>query len=313
MVGRAGHQGQGRVVVAGQNVLLVAAGRLELQGQQLDALTGALPPLLLVGDALGEIFARIGGRAPQPAGPRPAPAGASVAGGAGAGCGTGRAGRWWRVLRVGPRLRRRPAGGRRRLAGGRVRAGRRRRLAARRRLDTRVVRPARRPAPRAPFRRAAALRLGFGALGRHRVEHRPDVEAGGLAEVAGLAAVVPGHRDDQVVAVDHDLGTGDAQPVDPRADDLLRLRQRFPARPRPVGRARGQRDPGAALQVDAELGSGPLVPGQKHQQVNADEHEQENRQVAGRVHRRRRRCHVPFISLRIGFLPRQSLRVLSHS
>ncbi|OBJ41991.1 hypothetical protein A5620_13600 [Mycobacterium colombiense] len=117
----------------------------------------------------------------------------------------------------------------------------------------------------------ARRRLGLGALGRHRVEHRPDVEASGLAQVAGLVAVVPGDRDDQVVAVDDDLRTGDAEPVDPGADDLLGLRQRLTAGLRPVRGARGQRDAGAALQVDTELGSGPLVPGEKHQQVDADE------------------------------------------
>ena len=37
----------------------VAAGRLELQGKVLNALTGALPPVLLVGDAVGEILARV--------------------------------------------------------------------------------------------------------------------------------------------------------------------------------------------------------------------------------------------------------------
>ncbi|WP_218640973.1 hypothetical protein, partial [Mycobacterium colombiense] len=63
----------------------------------------------------------------------------------------------------------------------------------------------------------ARRRLGLGALGRHRVEHRPDIEASGLAKVAGLVAVVPGDRDDQVVAVDDDLRTGDAEPVDPGA------------------------------------------------------------------------------------------------
>lgn len=46
-----------------------------------------------------------------------------------------------------------------------------------------------------------------------------------------------------------------------------------------------------------------FVPGEKHQQIDADQHHQEHRQVTGRVHRRRRRCHVPCISSRISFLP----------
>ena len=50
----AGHQRQVRVVVAGQDVLLVAAGGLELQCQQLDLRLGALAQRLLVSDALGE-------------------------------------------------------------------------------------------------------------------------------------------------------------------------------------------------------------------------------------------------------------------
>jgi hypothetical protein len=58
---------------------------------------------------------------------------------------------------------------------------------------------------------------------RQRVEHRPDVQPCGLTQGASLVAVVSGHRDDQVVAVDEDFGTRDTQAVDPSADDLLRL------------------------------------------------------------------------------------------
>ncbi len=66
----------------------------------------------------------------------------------------------------------------------------------------------------------------------------------------------------------------------------------------PSGRAGGQRDAGAALQVDAEFGVGLLVPGQEHQQVCTDQHRQEQGQVAGSMHRRRRRCHVFTVSSR---------------
>ena len=38
---------------------------------------------------------------------------------------------------------------------------------------------------------------------------------------------LPGHGDDQVVAVDDDLGPGHAETVDAGADDLLRLVERL--------------------------------------------------------------------------------------
>ena len=92
-------------------------------------------------------------------------------------------------------------------------------------------------------------------------------------------------------SIDH-LGAGDAETVDAGADDLLRLGQRFAGGRRSVGGAGGQGDAGSALQVDAQLGLGLLVPGQEHQQIRADEQNQKKRQVAVGVHRRRRRCHV---------------------
>jgi len=49
------HQRKVRVVVAGQHVIVVAAGGLELQRQDLDLLIGALPQLLLIGDALRKV------------------------------------------------------------------------------------------------------------------------------------------------------------------------------------------------------------------------------------------------------------------
>ena len=60
MVLRAGHQWQVRIVVAGQHVLVVATGGLELQRQHLNLLIGALAQGLLVGDALRQIGARVG-------------------------------------------------------------------------------------------------------------------------------------------------------------------------------------------------------------------------------------------------------------
>ena len=147
-------------------------------------------------------------------------------------------------------------------------------------------------------------------LGGDRVDHRADVQPRGLAEVAGLVAVVARHGDHQVVAVDHHLGPRNAEAVDARGDDLLRLVQRVLGGPRPVGRAGRQCDPGAALQVDAELGLGLLVAGQKDQEVHADQQREEECQVAGRVHRRRRRCHVSLVSSRSGRQHRKGYVVL---
>jgi hypothetical protein len=59
------------------------------------------------------------------------------------------------------------------------------------------------------------------------VNNGPNVEPGRLSEVAGLVAVVAGHRDDEIVAVDHDFGARDTEPVDSGADDLLCLSKGF--------------------------------------------------------------------------------------
>ncbi len=154
---------------------------------------------------------------------------------------------------------------------------------------------------RRPALRRACLLSGLRRLlGRDHVDHRADVQPRRLAQVAGLAAVVPGHGDHQVVAVDHHLGSRNTEAVDARRDDLLSLVQRVLGRPRSVGGTCRQRDPGAALEVDAELRLGLLVAGQKDQEVHADQQREENCQVAGRVHRRRRRCHVSLVSSRSG-------------
>ncbi len=152
------------------------------------------------------------------------------------------------------------------------------------------------PALRWTCLRAGLLRL----LGRDHVDDRSDVQPRGLSEVAGLAGVVAGDGDHQVVAVDHHLGSGNAKAVDARGDDLLRLVKRVLGGPRSVRRTGRQCDPGAALQVDTELRLGLLVSGQKDQEVHADHQREEDCQVAGRVHRRRRRCHVSLVSSRSG-------------
>jgi hypothetical protein len=103
------------------------------------------------------------------------------------------------------------------------------------------------------------------------VDHRSDVEPGGLAKVAGLVAVVAGHGDDQVLAIDDDLRPGDTQPVDAGTDDLLGLCQGFTGWGRAIGGACCQRDACPALQIDAKLGLGLLVAGEEHQQINTDQ------------------------------------------
>ncbi len=102
-------------------------------------------------------------------------------------------------------------------------------------------------------------------------------------------------------------------PLTREADDLLGLVQRLGVGARSVGRARGQCDPGATLQVDAQLRPGLLVAGQEDQQVHADQQREEECQVAGRVHRRRRRCHVSLVSSMIGSSAPQRVRAGAES
>ncbi len=308
---RAGHQGQVRVVVAGQHVLVVAAGGLELQRQDLDLLFGALAQLLLVGDALREIASLRLGRWPRR---RAQGSGggalrirarrAASAADSGAGCCGCVRERVAAGLRApGRRSRRGPPGAPAAAAAPGARCGGA--------PGGAPGWPAGGPpggAPGRPARRAAAARLR-----RDHVDHRPDVQPRGLAEVAGLAAVVARHGDHEVVAVDDDLGPRDAEAVDAGRDDLLRLVERVRRGPRAVGRAGGQRDAGAALQVDAELRLGLLVAGQEDQEVYADQQHQEECQVARRVHRRRRRCHVSSVSSRFSSSAPQRVRAGAES
>ena len=123
-VGRAGDQRQVRIVVAGQDVVLAAAGRLKLQRQDLDLLVGALAQLLLVGDALRERGLtgrrRRRGRAPGVPG---AGAGAPGVGAPGVGGGCGAGGWAGRLLRIWAGLRRRRPRRRRGWLLGQVRRG----------------------------------------------------------------------------------------------------------------------------------------------------------------------------------------------
>ena len=110
-------------------------------------------------------------------------------------------------------------------------------------------------------------------------------------ERAGLLALLAGHRDRQVGAVEHHLGAADAEPVDPLLDDLLRLQQLLAGRFGAGLGAGDQRDPGAALQVDAQLGRGPAVAGEEHQRVQHDDDADERGQVAPGTDPPRGGCH----------------------
>ncbi|MCO5556192.1 hypothetical protein L7F22_009736 [Adiantum nelumboides] len=89
---------------------------------------------------------------------------------------------------------------------------------------------------------------GDGAL-----QHLAEAQLRGLAQGAGLLAGVAGDGDDDVAAVQLDLGAADTEPVDALLDDVLRLDQLVTRRWLPVGGAGGERDAGATLQVDAQL------------------------------------------------------------
>ena len=129
------------------------------------------------------------------------------------------------------------------VTGGRVRAGgagrpspRRSGRGGRSARPRRSARPGVAAAPsvgrRASGRRraavGAALPVGRGRVGGGRrsaasgpLQHRAEPQLGGRAELAGLLAVVAGHRDDDVrAALGDDLGLGDAEAVDALLDDL---------------------------------------------------------------------------------------------
>ena len=186
----------------------------------------------------------------------------------------GRFGRELTWLRPGCRTRRQP----------RYRTRRQPRYRTRRQPRYPTRRQPRYPTRRQPRHRARWLLPLL--RNRHDINHRPDEQPGGLPEVACLVAVATRDGDDQVVAVDDDLRARHTEAVDAGTDDLLCLVERLAGGPGTIGGARRQRHPGAALKVDAELRLGLLVAGEEHQQVQADQKNQEHRQVPGRAHRR---------------------------
>jgi len=111
----------------------------------------------------------------------------------------------------------------------------------------------------------------------------PEAQLRGLAQALRLVALLARNGDDDVVAVEEDLGAADADPVDAPFDDLARLVQGLAGRLAAVGGAGGERDPGAALQVDAQLRGRLVVAGEEHQRVQDDHDQGEQGEIASRA------------------------------
>ena len=90
--------------------------------------------------------------------------------------------------------------------------------------------------------------MTYGAAG----QHRPEPQLGGPADdlEGPLAVLDAGEVDDDGVALADDLGLGDAEGVDPAADDLDGVVERLVRHV--VGGLEDHRH--AALQVEAQLG-----------------------------------------------------------
>ena len=143
--------------------------------------------------------------------------------------------------------------------------------------------------PADPGRRAGGRP---GRSGRDRAaDHLTEAQLRGLAQRAGLLALLARHGDRQVGAVQHHLGTADAEPVDPLLDDLLGLHELLAGRFGTGLGAGHQRDPGPALQVDAQLGRGPAVTGEEHQCVERGDDDGERAQITPGTDPPRGGCH----------------------
>ena len=211
-----------------------------------------------------------------------------------------------RRLRLGDRLgqarvlRRRTGVAARRWRRDRRAAAARRRRAARsaRRVPGRACRHrSARRVLRAPWRPAVPADPVGGPAGIGPPSDRAEVQPRRLAERARLVALLAGHRDDEVVAVLHHLGAADAEPVDALVDDLARQVE-LVGRRRGAGLgARGQRDPGAALEVDAELGRRRAVPGEEDQPVERGHDHDEGGQIAPGRESDGRRGHAALLQL----------------
>jgi hypothetical protein len=128
------------------------------------------------------------------------------------------------------------------------------------------------------------------------LDHRPEVQPGGLPESASLIAVLPRYRNDQVGPVEHDLGAAHADTVDPLLDDLSSLVEGLPCRWSTIDRPRGQRHSGAALQVDTQLWGCTPTTGEVDQRVEDGNYPSEDRQIAPRAEAPGRWCHGGWFS-----------------
>ncbi len=296
----AGDQRQGRVVVAAQRVLRGAVQRAAARpaGRSGRCSAGSAGPARWPRPGPGRtrwagarpVAGPGPARAPRPGPGRRRPAGAAGVGAAGVGrrpAGSApRAGRTAaRPARPG---RPRPAAAAGSAAGRGAGPGRRRRSGGSR-PDRRArpgrcrAEPGRRAVPGAPG--------GAGRRDDRAADDLAEPQLRGLAQRAGLLALLAGHGDRQVGAVQHHLGAADAEPVDPLLDDLLGLQQLLAGRFGAGLGAGHQRDPGTALQVDAQLGRGPAVTGEEHQRVEHDDDADERAQIAPGTDPPRGGCH----------------------
>ncbi len=117
--------------------------------------------------------------------------------------------------------------------------------------------------------------------GRDRpADDLPEPQLRGLPERTGLLALLAGHGDRQVGPVEDHLGAAHPEAVDPLLDDLLGLEELLPRGLRAGLGAGHQRDPGAALQIDAQLRRGPTVTGEEDHRVQHDDDTDERAQIA---------------------------------
>ncbi len=139
-----------------------------------------------------------------------------------------------------------------------------------------VGRTGRRRSPRAPALGSVARRGGCGGLRRRHLlggVHRPEPQHRGLADQPDEFVLLDvGHADDDLLVTGGgDLGLAHAEAVHPALDDRLGQLQAVRVdRAGAGGVRRGQRDGGAALQVESQLGVQVLDDGHQRDQAGDD-------------------------------------------
>jgi hypothetical protein len=111
-----------------------------------------------------------------------------------------------------------------------------------------------------------------------------------------LVTVLPRHRDDQIHAIEHDLGSADADTVDPLLDDLPCLIKGLAGRWPAVDGPGSEGYPSTALQVDAQLRAGLPTTGEEDQRVQQDDDPSEDRQITPGAKAPSRWCHGGWFS-----------------